>query len=96
MQAVYTQINAGVQTSAIMLSNAFGGGVGRGLGGGGGGGVAGGGLQYLSTKETVESWMTMTGTSERPWGLWQHEVQSSSLYQNLLDPNQTTAASPVI
>ena len=89
MQAVYTQIDAGVQTSAIMLRNAFGGGVGR-------GGVTGGGVQYLSTKETVESWMTMTGTSERPWGLWQHEVQSSSLYQNLLDPNQTTAASPVI
>jgi len=38
----------------------------------------------------------MTGTADRPWGLWKHEVEASSLYQNLLDGNQTEAASPVL
>lgn len=102
MQAVYTQINAGVQTTAVMLRGAYApgarfgcmgaqGGIG---GGGGGGGVEA--VQYLTTRETVDSWSVISGTSDRPWGLWQHEVQSSNLYQNLLDPNQTKAASPLL
>jgi len=99
MQAIYTQINAGVQTTALTIRGAYGSPAVRARGGGGhvGGGVAEEpGLAYLTTQQTVQSWMTMTGTADRPWGLWKHEVEASSLYQNLLDGNQTEAASPVL
>lgn len=83
MQACYTQTDAGVQSTAIMLRGAYG--IGQGPG-----------IQYLTTKETVEGWQVISATSDRPWGLWKHEVESSPLYQNLLDPNQTKAASPLL
>lgn len=80
MQAIYTQINAGVQSSAIMLRNAY-------LG-------SGAGVQYLTDQQAVQSWVTNAGTVDRPWDLWVHEVESSSLYVNKLDPNQTAPAAP--
>ncbi|TIA85183.1 arad-like aldolase/epimerase [Aureobasidium pullulans] len=83
MQAVYTQVNAGIQTTALTIQNAN-------------PNRSQQGLASLTTQQTVESWTTMQGTSDRPWGLWTHEVQSSNLYQNLLDPNQTESASPVL
>jgi len=97
MQAIYTQINAGIQTTALTIRGAYGSPAARARTRGGGHGVAEEpGLAYLTTQQTVQSWMTMTGTADRPWGLWNHEVEASSLYQNLLDANQTTAASPVL
>jgi len=87
MQACYTQTNAGVQSNAIMLRGAY---ASTGMGGGSPG------VQYLTTEETVQGWQVISATSDRPWGLWKHEVESSNLYQNLLDPNQTKAASPLL
>lgn len=86
MQAIYTQINAGIQTTALTIRNAYPGAKNDGRAG----------LAYLTSQQTVQSWMTMTGTADRPWGLWKHEVESSSLYQNLLDQNQTAPASPLL
>ncbi|KAI4729433.1 arad-like aldolase/epimerase [Aureobasidium sp. EXF-10728] len=83
MQAVYTQTNAGIQTTAMTLRNAHPNNNQQ-------------GLAFLTTQQAMQSWKTMAGTSERPWGLWSHQVQSSNLYQNLLDPNQTKPASPLL
>jgi len=99
MQAIYTQINAGVQTTALTIRGAYGSPAARARGGGGHEAADEPGLadlSYLTMQQTVQSWMTMTGTADRPWGLWKHEVEASSLYQNLLDANQTKAASPVL
>ncbi|CAD0083059.1 unnamed protein product [Aureobasidium vineae] len=81
MQAVYTQINAGIQTTAMTIQNAYPNNNQQ-------------ELAFLTNQQTVQSWTTMAGTSDRPWGRWSHQVQSSNLYQNLLDPNQTQPASP--
>lgn len=79
MQAIYTQTNAGIQTTALTIT-----------------GDNQQGLAFLTPQQTVQSWSTMVGTADRPWGLWRHQVQSSNLYQNLLDPNQTQPASPLL
>ncbi|GAB7344725.1 hypothetical protein MBLNU457_3195t1 [Dothideomycetes sp. NU457] len=83
MQAMYTQTNAGIQTTALTIHNAYPESNQQ-------------GLAYLTTQQTVQSWSTMVGTADRPWGLWSHQVRSSNLYQNLLDPNQTQPASPLL
>ncbi|KAG9595420.1 arad-like aldolase/epimerase, partial [Aureobasidium melanogenum] len=83
MQAIYTQTNAGIQTTALTIQNAYPGDNQQ-------------GLAFLTSQQTVQSWSTMVGTATRPWGLWRHQVQSSNLYQNLLDPNQTQPASPLL
>ncbi|CAD0094663.1 unnamed protein product [Aureobasidium mustum] len=83
MQAIYTQTNAGIQTTALTIHNAYPESNQQ-------------ALAYLTTQQTVQSWATMAGTADRPWGLWSHQVRSSSLYQNLLDPNQTQPASPLL
>jgi len=84
MQAMYTQTNAGIQTTALTIQNAYPNNNNQ------------QGLAYLTTQQTVDSWTTMAGTSDRPWGLWSHQIRSSNLYQNLLDPNQTQPASPLL
>ncbi|KAL1304350.1 hypothetical protein AAFC00_000748 [Neodothiora populina] len=81
MQAMYVQTNAVIQASALALRNAY-------LG------SQGSALAYLSPKEASDSWATMAGTVDRPWNMSMHEVQSSNLYVNRLDPNQTAAAAP--
>jgi hypothetical protein len=83
MQAMYTQTNAGIQTTALTIQNAYHNSDQQ-------------GLEYLTTQQTVDSWTTMSGTADRPWGLWSHQVRSSDLYQNLLDPNQTQSAAPLL
>ncbi|KAI5269370.1 general substrate transporter [Aureobasidium subglaciale] len=83
MQAVYTQVNAGIQTTALTIQNSN---PNRNQQG----------LSFLSSQQAVKTWTTMSGTSDRPWGLWSHEVRSSNLYQNLLDPNQTQPAAPLL
>lgn len=83
MQAIYAQTNAGIQTTALTIHNAYPESNQQ-------------DLAYLTTQQTVQSWATMAGTADRPWGLWSHQVRSSSLYQNLLDSNQTQPASPLL
>ncbi|KAG9940847.1 arad-like aldolase/epimerase, partial [Aureobasidium melanogenum] len=83
MQAIYTQTNAGIQTTALTIQNAY-------------PGSSQQDLAFLTPQQTVQSWSTMAGTADRPWGLWSHQVRSSDLYQNLLDPNQTQPASPLL
>ncbi|KAG9958307.1 arad-like aldolase/epimerase, partial [Aureobasidium melanogenum] len=83
MQAIYTQTNAGIQTTALTIHNAYPGDNQQ-------------ELAFLTPQQTVQSWSTMVGTADRPWGLWSHQVRSSNLYQNLLDPNQTQPASPLL
>ncbi|KAH0366949.1 arad-like aldolase/epimerase, partial [Aureobasidium melanogenum] len=79
MQAIYTQTNAGIQTTALTIN-----------------GGSQQDLAFLTPQQTVQSWTTMAGTADRPWGLWSHQVRSSNLYQNLLDSNQTQPASPLL
>jgi hypothetical protein len=97
MQAIYTQTNAGIQTTALTIRGAYGSPAARARGARAQqAGVEEQGLAYLTTQQTVQSWMTMTGTADRPWGLWKHQVEANSAYQNLLDANQTRPASPVL
>lgn len=84
MQAIYAQVNAVVQSSALLLRNAYLGSKAKGLTE----------LAYLTSQEAVDSWETNAGTVERPWDMWVHEVEASGLYTNVLDPNQTVAAAP--
>jgi len=83
MQAMYTQTNAGIQTTALTIQNAYHNSDQQ-------------GLEFLTTQQTVDTWTTMSGTADRPWGLWSHQVRSSDLYENLLDPNQTQPAAPLL
>lgn len=73
-RAVYTHINAGVQSKAILLNGA--------------GAVAAansnqsGDLVYLNDAE-VEGCSEMGNiTAGRPWGLWEREVEANPLYVN--------------
>ena len=84
MQAVYTQIDAGVQSTAITLHAAY---FGPGM-------RVKDEISYLTSQQATQSWIANTGTVERPWDLWVHQVESSSLYVNNLDPNQTVPAAP--
>lgn len=71
-RAVYTRVNAGVQSNAIMLRNAF-------------DGVKGNtpatkDIKYLDEQQTIGT-MTMNDSSQdRPWGLWVREVEACPLY----------------
>ncbi|KAJ0162893.1 hypothetical protein CTA2_3856 [Colletotrichum tanaceti] len=71
IRAVYTQKNAGIQTTALMLRGV------TGTTGGGGGGVKG-----LSQEECAGSDQTTRWSMMRPWNLWVREVQVNSLYVN--------------
>lgn len=81
MQAIYTQVDANVQSAALSLRHAY-------LG------SDGNGLSYLTAQQARDSWATNAGTDDRPWDLWVHQVESSNLYVNVLDPNQTAPAAP--
>jgi hypothetical protein len=72
MQAVYTQVDAGIQTTAMTIQSAA------------SPSEKHRGLAFLTTRQAAESWKTMSGTIDRPWGLWTSEVVSCGLYQNLL------------
>jgi hypothetical protein len=80
-QAVYTHVNASVQTNAIMLRNAH-------LGtsyqepslGGENSEQAGGDLTYLDGEQVLGSLKMSAATQDRPWGLWEREVEVCPLY----------------
>ncbi|KAK2017401.1 class II aldolase and Adducin domain-containing protein [Colletotrichum eremochloae] len=67
MRAVYTQKNAGIQTTALMLQGMT--------------GIAGG-LKSLSKEECGGSDRTTKWSLLRPWNLWVKEVEDNSLYTN--------------
>ncbi|KAI1145836.1 class II aldolase and Adducin N-terminal domain-containing protein [Nemania diffusa] len=71
-QAVYTQVNAQVQASATDLQAA----AVRGAGSGGDGVV------YLTEQQAVDSWVSNSGTIQRPYALWVRQVQVDPLYVN--------------
>lgn len=79
-RAVFTTTNARVQTSSFLLRNAF---------------VGGGGdvdtnvwtglnneLEPLTAEQAAAAEYSNDGTIDRPWGLWEAEVESQPLYKN--------------
>ncbi|OHE99704.1 class II Aldolase and Adducin domain-containing protein [Colletotrichum orchidophilum] len=69
MRAVYTQKNASIQTTALMLQGVTG---------------TTGGLKSLSPEESAASDKTTRWSMMRPWNLWVREVETSMLYINSL------------
>lgn len=67
MRAIYTQKNAGIQTTALMLHGITG---------------TAGGLKGLSEEECAASDNTTRWSLSRPWNLWVREVGNNSLYIN--------------
>ncbi|KAK2049326.1 class II aldolase and Adducin domain-containing protein [Colletotrichum somersetense] len=67
MRAVYTQKNAGIQTTALMLQGVTG---------------NTGGVKSLSKEECGGSDRTTRWSLLRPWNLWVREVEDNSLYIN--------------
>ncbi len=80
-RAVFTTTNARVQTSSFLLSNAF-------------AGVRMQGTESATWMEAINALEPLTaeqaaaaessndGTIDRPWGLWEAEVESEPLYKN--------------
>ncbi|KAB5554941.1 class II aldolase and Adducin N-terminal domain-containing protein [Coniochaeta sp. 2T2.1] len=73
LRAVYTQKNAAIQTSAVMLRSAY--------DGAGGGGRAGE-VRYLDEEECKGATEMTRWSAQRPWKLWVREVEASGLYVN--------------
>lgn len=77
-RALYTQMNARIQTNALLLQNAVRtesrSGTKQNLGS----------LDSLSGKQALDCRKMNEDTQERPWGLWVREVESCPLYVNKL------------
>lgn len=70
-RAVYTMKNASIQTSAMTLqAAAFGGEGGK------------RGLKYLSAEEAKAATQMTRWSVQRPWKLWEREVEACGLYRN--------------
>ncbi|TQN66399.1 Decarboxylase tropJ [Colletotrichum shisoi] len=67
MRAVYTQKNAGIQTTALMLQGVT--------------GTAGGGVKGLSKEECAGSDQTTRWSMMRPWNLWGNDDLSIQLLE---------------
>ncbi|KAK5149449.1 hypothetical protein LTR04_007053 [Oleoguttula sp. CCFEE 6159] len=74
-RAVSTQVNAKVQTAALLLNCAA-------------GPVDAAGvreeIKYLNAKEAKDAWASNAKHAERPWKLWCTEVEAAALYKNEL------------
>ncbi|KAF9888227.1 hypothetical protein FE257_009222 [Aspergillus nanangensis] len=92
LRAVYTQKNAAIQTTALLMQAAY-----RGTGARmhaaadtGSGEVhdnsvgMGDDLHYLSTEESAAATETTFWSVQRPWDLWCKEVESCGLYENTI------------
>lgn len=69
-RAVYTHVNASIQSNAIMLRSAQ-------------QNLQSGSLEeirYLNEEQTAGSLKMNEASLERPWGLWEREVEASPLY----------------
>ncbi len=69
MRAVYTQKNAGIQTTALITRAAD-------------PSASKGPMGYLSEKEVEDTTWSIRQSAHRPWGLWLREVESCGLYAN--------------
>ncbi|KXH55568.1 class II Aldolase and Adducin domain-containing protein [Colletotrichum salicis] len=69
MRAVYTQKNASIQTTALMLQGVT--------------GIAGG-VKSLSHEECMASDKTAQWSLMRPWNLWVQEIECNEVYKKLL------------
>lgn len=83
-RAVYTHVNAGVQTTAIALRDARMAAVERGRGEAerAKGPVRDEGVRGLAEAEMVGCTEMNQETAGRPWGLWVREVEATPLYVN--------------
>ncbi len=82
-RAIYTQQNAGVQTTALMLRNAQMGAIERGKGREEREkGVRDEGVRWLGDGELGDCKVMGQETVGRPWGLWVREVEANGLYVN--------------
>ncbi|KAI3336983.1 class II aldolase and Adducin N-terminal domain-containing protein [Xylariaceae sp. AK1471] len=72
-QAIYTQVNAQVQTGALELKDS------------GTGTRPREGVHYLAKQQAADSWDSNMGTIQRPYALWVRQVKVSPLYVNALD-----------
>lgn len=79
-RAVYTQQNAGVQTTSLLIRNAHLNEQERGKRTEEKLGAIDAGLHYLSEQEVGGCKEMGEQTSERPWGLWVREVEAEKLY----------------
>lgn len=71
-RAVYTMKNASIQTAAMALqAAAFGVGEGEGKG-----------LRFLSAEEAEAATLMAKWSAQRPWKLWEREVEACGLYRN--------------
>lgn len=84
-RAVFTQSNARIQTTALLMQGSFNTGL---LGERFGAGEKETGpakkedVKYLSETEVKDSWAAIQQTVDRPWGLWSAEVSDSTFYRN--------------
>lgn len=67
-RAIYTNENAMIQTTSILLNAAHAG--------------SGSKVQYLHEEEASATADTITKSWARPWGLWTKEVEAIGLYVN--------------
>lgn len=75
LRAVYTQQNAGIQTTSLITRAAH-------FGVGTGAAVADEGIHYLSQEETEGSTVMTKWSAPRPWRLWLREVEAHGMYVN--------------
>jgi len=85
-QAVFTTVNAKVQTDSLLLRNAFGNMVGGTLDaavwGGADGGLFSNAIEPLTERQAKDTAESIGATTGRPWELWVAEVEASPLYKN--------------
>ncbi|KAM0717467.1 hypothetical protein Q7P37_007319 [Cladosporium fusiforme] len=84
-RAVFTQSNAKIQTTALLMQGGYNIGL---LGERFGAGEKETGpakredVKYLSDREVKDSWTAINQTVDRPWGLWTAQVNDISFYRN--------------
>lgn len=79
LRAVYTQQNAGIQTTALLTRAAYFGGAQQDTND-----AYRSGVQYLSEEETEGSTEMTERSAARPWRLWLREVEAQGLYVNMV------------
>lgn len=79
LRAVYTQQNAGIQTTALLTRAAY-----FGPGQQTAGASADSGVTYLSEEETEGATVMTKWSVGRPWRLWLREVEAQGMYVNMV------------
>ena len=77
LRAVYTQQNAGIQTTALLTRAAY-----FGPGQHQTGGATSSGVTYLSEEEFEDAADQIRRSAARPWRLWLREVEAQGMYVN--------------